>query len=164
MSELTPLRARFWPRYFRWAITLQLGPLLLFGLNILYRGAGGDWDVATEVFVIWAGLSVVLAALALLVAFRRRNLGCAELTPKGIRPYTLRHGWDFRYAWAVIDTVRVKAGPFGNRWLEVVPDGAPPFKLTARPSDSDAVLEALEEYAGPDHPLTQAYHALTPTA
>lgn len=81
------------------------------------------------------------------------------LTPTGICPYALRHGWDIRYRWAEVETVRVKAGPFGNRWLEVVPSDAPPFKLTARPIHSAEVLDALERFAGPDHPLTQALWA-----
>lgn len=58
----------------------------------------------------------------------------------------------------------MKAGPFGNRWLEVTPDYATPFKLTAHPTDPAAVLEALERFAGEHHPLTRAYATLLEVA
>ena len=156
-----PVRARFWPRYFRWAITFQFGPLLLFGLNAVFKGIRGDWALSVDFFLTWGVISVVLALLSLYIAVRRRNLGCAELTPPGIRPYTTRHGWDIRYRWSELETVRVKAGPFGNRWLEVVPTDAPPFKLTARPHDPLEILDAFERFAGPDHPLTLAMAEVT---
>jgi len=159
-TEKVPIRAPFWSRYFRWAVVFQIGWAFFLGFGLLLRGVGGDWQLREELVYAWAIVSGVLAVLALFIAFRRRHLGCAEITPAGIRPYTIRHGWDIRYRWAEMETVRVKAGPFGNRWLEVVPKDAPPFKLTARPTDPLGVLDALERFAGPDHPLTQAYATL----
>lgn len=51
-------------------------------------------------------------------------------------------------------------GSVGNRWLEVIPAGVPPFPVTPYPTDPTGVLEAVEEFAGPDHPLTRAMYAV----
>lgn len=157
-TERIFLRARFWSRYFRWAITFQLGWALLLAFVWAMRCIQGGWWMPEQVEMSWVIVAGVLALFALAIAVRRRNLGCAEITPIGIRPYTRRHGWGWglRYPWAKIYTARLKAGPFGNRWLEVMPLDDTPFKITARPSNPDAVLDALERFAGPDHPLTLA--------
>lgn len=155
-TEKASIRAPFWSRYFRWAVVFQVAWACFLGFGLLLRGVGGEWELREELVYAWAIVSAVLALLSLVIAFRRRHLGCAEITPRGIRTLEPRNF----HRWACLDTVRVRAGPFGNRWLEVVPNDAPPFKLTARPLNSLDVLDALERLAGPDHPLTQAYAML----
>lgn len=154
--ERVPLRARFWPRFFRWAVTFQVLWAAFIGFGMLLRGMSGEWQLPLRALPVLATVSGLLAFVSLLAAVRRRNLGCAEITPQGIRPYTIRHNWDIRYRWSEITSVRVMVGPFGNRWLEVIPDSALPFKLTSHPTNVNDVIDALERFAGPEHPLTRA--------
>lgn len=163
--ELVRLRAAFWPRYFRWAVAFQLAVAMLFGFGFALQVVSYGWAPPNDSYWYALGiLSTSMAVVALAAAVRRRDYGCAELTERGVRPFSYRYGWDIRYGWEVLETVRVKAGPFGNRWLEVVPDEHPPFKLTAHPTDPAAVLEALERFAGEHHPLTRAYATLLEVA
>ncbi len=154
------IRSRFWPRFLRWAVGLQLGLALLHLVGLVIEGVRGRGWMPTEVALSMGIVSVVLAALALVIAAGRWNVEAADIIPRGIRPLRRASRWDRRYPWALIESVRVKVGPFGNRWLEVVPLSEPPFKLTARPSDPDGVLDALEQFAGPDHPLTRALYSV----
>ena len=154
------IRSRFWPRFLRWAVGFQLAFALLVTTTVVSRGLNGEPLVDLDDAIGWGAIAAVLGGFCLVLAFRRRNFEAAEITPAGVWPYLKGWGRDPLFPWALIDTVRVKAGPFGNRWLEVVPTDAPPFKLTARPHDPDGVLDALEQFAGPDHPLTQAYSTL----
>ena len=164
LTDRVLIRSRFWPRYFRWALAFQFGWVLYLGIGVAIRVLNGQGLPPIESVLAWGIVSGVLAVMSLVLAAGRWNVDAADIIPRGIRPLRRASRWDRRYPWALIETVRVKAGPFGNRWLEVVPRDEPPFKLPARPSDPDAVLEALEQFAGPDHPLTQAYHALNPLA
>jgi hypothetical protein len=158
-QERVIIRTRFWPRLLRWAVGLQLCFALLVGLGVVLRGLNGRPLSSPGEAEALAGLSAVFAVIALLISVRRRNLGRAEITPAGIRPFNRAGRWDRRYPWSMVETVRVKAGLLGNRWLEVCPTGEPYFNLTAYPANTAEVVDALERLAGPDHPLTRAVWA-----
>lgn len=155
-TNIVHIRSRFWPRFLRWAVGFQFGWALFIAVGVAVRVLDGDGLPPIELVPGWGFVSGVLALLALFIAYRRRNLGCAEITPRGVRTLSPR----MFHSWACLGTIRVKAGPLGNRWLEVMPDYAPPFKLTAHPTDPAAVLDALERFAGEHHPLTRAYATL----
>ncbi len=156
MPDRVLIRSRFWPRFLRWAVGFQFAFALLVGTGVASRGLNGEPLASLKDIFSWAVTAALLGGFCLVLAFRRRNFKAAEITPRGIRPLDPRNF----HSWACLGTVRVKVGPFGNRWLQVNPDYAPPFVLTARPHDPDGVLDALERFAGPDHPLTQAYSTL----
>lgn len=154
-AERVAIRPRFWPRFLRWGVGCQLVLGLLVGPVVVIRGLNETPLIEPAERIALASFSVFLGLGALGMAVRRRNLGRADISARGIRPYRL-YGTDMLYRWAEIATVRVRQGPVGNRWLEVVPAGEPPFPVTVYPTDPTGVLEALEEFAGPDHPLTRA--------
>lgn len=158
-AERVAIRPRFWPRYLRWAVGGQTLLAALVGPVVVVRGLNGVPLLEPHEPTFWGGLSGLAAVLAVVLAVRRRNLGRADISARGIRPFRL-YDPDTLYRWAEIATVRVRQGPVGNRWLEVVPAGRPPFPVTAYPTDPTGVLEALEEFAGPDHPLTRAVGAI----
>ncbi len=158
-AELVAIRPRFWPRFLRWGGGCQLVLGLLVGPVVVIRGLNETPLIEPAESVVLGTFFILLGLIALGMAVRRRNLGRADISARGIRPYRL-YGTDMLYRWAEIATVRVRQGPLGNRWLEVVPAGEPPFPVTAYPTDPTGVLEALEEFAGPDHPLTRALYAV----
>lgn len=160
-QERVAYRAGFLPRFLRWAVALQVGFGFLVGLGVVLRGLNGRPLSSPGEGEALAGLSAVFAVMALGIALRRRNFGGAEITPAGIRPFNRAARWDRRYPWSMVETVRVKAGLVGNRWFEVCPTGEPAFILTASPANTAEVVDALECYAGPDHPLTRAVWATT---
>jgi hypothetical protein len=133
----------------------QIVALSLVGPLFLLRGMNGQPIGANELFV-FGFISVFFAFVALGFALRRRNIGSAEVSPIGIRPFLTSGGWKWRFRWADIEAVKVRSGPVGNRWLEVEPGTGPRFVLTAYPTDPVGSLEALEHFAGPGHPLTRA--------
>jgi hypothetical protein len=151
------IRSAFVPRFLRWTVGFQLGIIALTALGVLVNGLQGrELFTRVDPFVL-VQPSVVFAVLAVFIALRRRSVGAAEITAAGIRPFTRSVRWDRRYPWPLVELVRVRAGLVGNRWLEVCPTGEPKFILTARPTRPAEVLDALERFAGPDHPLTRAY-------
>lgn len=150
------IRSRFWPRFLRWAVGLQLGLVLPLGLGLVSRGLQGVEQMAPREFGVLAVSSASLAVVAAAIAIRRRNVGAAEINPSGIRPFTDRGRRPPWHHWEELDSVLVRSGLVGNRWLVVCPFGKSSFVLTARPIDPTSVLDALERFAGPDHPLTLA--------
>jgi hypothetical protein len=159
-ADRVVVRARHGPRFLRWAIGFQLGLASFVGSGFVIEGVWGRGWMPVQAVVNLGALTGVSGLLATGITFGRRNTGAAEISPKGIRPLDPRNF----HRWECVGAVRVKAGPFANRWLEVVPNDAPPFVLTARASDPDALLDSLERFAGPDHPLTRAYATLNHTS
>lgn len=154
------IRAHYWLRVLRWAVGFQIGLALLLGFSLASRGLSGGLTLSADDIYVLAVGSIGLTLLALLTARRRRDVGAADMTVAGIRPLNRASRWDRRYPWAMLETVRIRVGLIGNRWLEVCPTGEPKFVLTARPTDPVGVLDALERFAGPEHPLTRAYAQL----
>lgn len=151
------IRSRFWPRFLRWAVGLQIVLGLSVGFVVLMRGVNGRSLFSSGEWMGWATVSAMFAAMALGLAVRRRNVGAAEITPAGIRSFDRVELWYISYPWPLIETVRVRAGLVGNRWLLVGVTDGPTFVVTASPADPIAVLDALERFAGPEHPLTRAF-------
>lgn len=160
-SEKVVIRSAFLPRFLRWAVGFQIGIIAITAMAVVVNGLQGRELFSRVDPVVQAQPSVVFAVLAVLIAVRRRNVGAAEITAAGIRPFGRAARWDRRYPWPMVELVLVRSGLVGNRWLEVCPAGEPKFILTARPTDPVAVLDALERFAGPEHPLTLAYSHLT---
>jgi hypothetical protein len=155
--ERVVIRSRFWPRFLRWAVGWQLLISLFAVLVVLARGLNGRPLGSPHEVPALGVTSAVFALIALGLAVRRRNVDAAEITPDGVLPQEIWGGWARVYPWAAIESVRVRSGIVGNRWLEVVPTGGPKFIVTASPTDPAGVLDALERFAGQDHPLTLAF-------
>jgi hypothetical protein len=132
---------------------------LLLGLVVVVCVA---WRATTDRPFGWDdvfGCSVGFAGSAIgsaVIAWVSRWYTGAELTAAGVRPFYptgQRHrvfGWD-----QLSDVRRWNRGVLG-RFLWVTPDGGTPFVLPLRPTDPGGFREAVERFAGPDHPLTRA--------
>ena len=154
------IRSRFWPLFLRWVVALQLLFALVVVVTAGSRGACGLPLVGQNDPVNWGGTFALLGLSGFAMTAAQRNLDRAHLTLVGIRP--ARGLWmrGELYPWSQIESVRVKTGRFGIRWLEVWPLTGELFLLTAHLTDPAGVLDALERFAGPNHPLTQAYATL----
>jgi len=155
-ADRVVIRPRFWPRFMRWAVGFQLAFGLLVGVTVASRGLNGQPLFDLKDGMSWGVTSALLGGFCLFRTLLWRNVEGAELSETGIRPLNRASRWKRRYPWPDVSAVWVRVGWFGKRWIEAQVGDDPPFPLTTRPSNPDAVLDALERFAGPDHPLTLA--------
>lgn len=147
-KEMFIVRPRFWPMWLRLTVPVQAVTLGLF----LLAGVSGNWTWTVN----WEAFGYTSAGLAggcFLATLRGWMADKSILSPGGVSLPRPRGGY---FRWGELVRVQVRQGLLGNRWLVVLPDDGPSFTLPLRPANVDGYREAVESFAGPDHPLTRA--------
>lgn len=150
------VRPRFWPSWMFFTLAMQapVSVIIVIALAVRFisRQPLFGWDDALGCSVGFAG-SAVGSAVVILTT---RGYTGAELTAEGVRPFYPTGKRDRVFAWSeVCQVVRWRRWPTG-RMLCVFPVGGSTFMLPERPADLQGFREAVERFAGPDHPLTLA--------
>jgi hypothetical protein len=155
------VRLAFWPTWLGLVVKSQLLLLAVAVCSIALRGLAGSALLDRDDAVGRSGMHIAVAVCCLGLAGVRRWSIRAVITPDGIRPY-LAAGlvYDRRYPWSEVERVERSGGLFGRR-LRVRFAGGIDCVLPVRPVDPDGFREAVERFAGPDHPFTRAVWATT---
>lgn len=150
------VRPRFWPLWLWIMLPFQgvMVGLLVWGLVMQMQS--GDRTIPPVVFLIYGTISALFGLVALPLATLARRRGQAELTVAGIRPRLAAWEADRCYSWNEVAVVRVVWVPLLGRRLYITTEDRTTFFIPYRPADADGFREAVESFAGPDHPLTRA--------
>lgn len=160
MSNTSPprfvVRSPFWRAWLFSTLTLQLFCLFVVIIAVAWRFTLNQplfgWDDALGCSVGFAGCAIG----SVLVCLVSRWYTGAELTAAGVRPFYPTGQRHHVFGWHQLSHIRRwNRGVFG-RFVCVTPDGGAPFVLPLHPTDPDGFREAVERFAGPDHPLARA--------
>lgn len=150
------VRLRFWPLWVRLNVALQLGGTALLVALFLVRSSKGVPILRPgepPYFLLQPVLVTVLGTVIAVVLW-----GCTRtvLTPAGIQWVSPTEGKDWAFGWAEFtEVVRGFDLIAGRSWHLPAPRGKG-VRLPMTPADPIGFREAVERFAGPDHPLTQA--------
>lgn len=153
MSEDDPeyfnVRHRLWFLCLRWVVIVQAVLTILVGAFLLVRMVTTTNMLPAE--FLCSGLMFVPAtAYALFLAVRHWSFVRLWLTAAGLG----QSGTFIR--WQRVINVRRRYSLLSGWVLVVESDSGGTITLPERPTDPEAFREAVERFAGPDHPLTRA--------
>lgn len=155
-TEQFVVRGRFWPTWFGLVVKSQLLLLVVAACCIASRGLAGTKLFDGDDVVGLSTMHITATVCCLGLDGLRQWSVRAVITPDGIRPYLVAGlVWDRRYPWSEVERVTQCGGLFGRR-LRVEMVGGIECVLPVRPVDPEGFRDALERFAGPDHPLTRA--------
>lgn len=157
-DERFVVRPPFWPLFVRAGLTFQGVMTAVLFVSFVTRVAGG-----TQLFL--PGDPALLATvygqgtLLTILSAASRWLGSrALLSVEGIyRTHPLwRRRKDPYIYWSRVELVQRRRSWWLGRWLRVVSEYGEAINLPERPADFDGFREAVERFAGSDHPLARA--------
>jgi hypothetical protein len=159
MSEGDPeyfdVRHRLWALCFRWVVIVQAVVTVLVGAFLVLRavttatvGHPGDLACSGMVYIPATGYAVFLAV-------RHWSFVRLWLTAVGLG----QSGTFIR--WQRVTKVRRRYSLLSGWVLVVQSESGGVITLPQRPSDPDGFREAVERFAGPDHPLARAVAEVT---
>lgn len=158
MSDGIAVRVRFWWLWLRLSLCLQ-GVVLVIAFIVgclraatqfpLYRRDDEGW------LFFW---SVVAACLAVGVSLPYWWLKRYYLSAEGIHRADKQPNWRSVPAiyWNRVGVVQRRHGWLTGRWLRVVSEYGVVITLPERPAGFGRFRDAVERFAGPDHPLALA--------
>lgn len=155
------VRYRFWWLWLRLALCLQGFPLIAVGIAISSRVAANSPPFVRGDEVWMPAAVSVMTCLATLIAVPYWWLTRRFLNAEGLHDFVPHAA---KYAptifWNRVAVVQRRRDWSGGRWLHVVSEYGEGITLPERPVDFDEFREAVERFAGPDHPLARAVAAV----